>query len=286
MNLKQFKKLVLDKELTNAPIYLEYPDNTFLVNKYLDKILEIKKKESLYVDDLNILDTGIEDNFIYVYKTDKLESVLDIPNLIVIFKSIDSKIESQLKELDYYIKFPTLQEWHIKDYIKVKCPKLEEKDINYIYSKGKDIYKIDNIVSILSLFKDNSQKREFEYLKGILFEDKQEIFDLTNCLIKRDASNIKIDYNINPMALINLLVYNFKNIISIQMSKNATAESLGMNIRQFNALKYNCGKYQNKELINILKFLVGLDRKVKNGFLIEDNLLDYIICNVLNGGIN
>ena len=84
------------------------------------------------------------------------------------------------------------------------------------------------------------------------------------------------------------MLKNIKNIINIQLDVTASAEKLNMQQKQFNAIKYNCGKYTSTELINIYKFLLDIDYRLKNGELIFNNkqFRDYLICNILNGGIN
>ena len=47
------------------------------------------------------------------------------------------------------------------------------------------------------------------------------------------------------------------------------------------AVKYSCGFYTKDELIQIYRFLTGLDRKIKTGEMPVNNLVDYIIVKVI-----
>jgi hypothetical protein len=67
-----------------------------------------------------------------------------------------------------------------------------------------------------------------------------------------------------------------------------------MTPKQFAAIKYNCGKYTDKQLIDIFTFITDLDRRLKAGELQfingtrENNakFVEYITLNILNIGLN
>jgi hypothetical protein len=62
-----------------------------------------------------------------------------------------------------------------------------------------------------------------------------------------------------------------------------------MNPKQFNAIRYNCGKYTAEELINIFEFLTTLDMRLKSGDYqfkndVKENnakFVEYITMNIL-----
>ena len=56
-----------------------------------------------------------------------------------------------------------------------------------------------------------------------------------------------------------------------------------MNQKQFNAIRYNCGKYTASQLLNIFDFLTMIDYKLKSGKLqfTDNQFIDYIICNII-----
>ena len=113
------------------------------------------------------------------------------------------------------------------------------------------------------------------------------MFNLTNAIIKRDKDKIAEIYcerhniDISEMGLLTILYTNFRNIISVQMGKNATAESLGLKQNQFNAIRWNCGKYSNAELLEIFKMLTSLDLWVKDGTLAVSDLIDYTLVKIV-----
>ena len=89
--------------------------------------------------------------------------------------------------------------------------------------------------------------------------------------------------DIEGVGLVTILRKNVLNIMSIQMNAKATPESTGMTPKQFNAVRYSCGKIKDDKLIEMLQFLNSIDYRLKSGNLTLSNsrMIDYILCNVL-----
>ena len=87
--------------------------------------------------------------------------------------------------------------------------------------------------------------------------------------------------DVEPVGVLTILYKSFKNIIDIQMSSNPTPESLNMSQKQFNAIKYNLGKFTNAELVKIFETLTSIDKKLKSGNLPAENIIEYLLINVL-----
>ena len=66
------------------------------------------------------------------------------------------------------------------------------------------------------------------------------------------------------------------------MGVNPTPESLGMSWGQFNAIKHNCGYYSAAQLINILKLISDMDRRIKSGEFPTNIMRDYLILSILS----
>ena len=123
-----------------------------------------------------------------------------------------------------------------------------------------------------------------------MFVDSTEytVFDLTNSLLRKDFNGLeKIKYNLNiidvdPFGLLSILLKNFRHVIDIQLAKNPTPEYVGVSSKQFWAIKnYSCGFYSKDELVHIYKLLLSLDKKIKNGDIPINMVIDYIICKIL-----
>jgi hypothetical protein len=66
------------------------------------------------------------------------------------------------------------------------------------------------------------------------------------------------------------------------MGVNPTPSSLGMSNGQFNAIKYNCGYYSGNQLVNIMKLISDMDRKIKSGEFPTNIMRDYMILSILS----
>ena len=276
MDIRELKKYIEYKSLPSMMLVLKYSDNKFLCYQYVDAIIKFKNKEKIFIasveDILNKnLNSSFEDNndYIYILDIEELTQVLDVPNLIVICKKINKEVNVD------FVNMPSLVPWQIEDYAALKLPGLTNEDILWLVSNSKnDIYRVDNECKKLSLFNKANQKEMFELIK---LEDGYDdlsnltIFSFTNAFIKKDIIMLnkvinRIDaIGIEAFSVIALLTKQFKNLIDIQLNPKATPEDLGLKLNQFNAIKYNCNKYSNKQLVAIYEFLTSLDSKVKLG---------------------
>ena len=146
--------------------------------------------------------------------------------------------------------------------------------MNHLLLYYKDLYKLDIESSKLL----NNKFDDIRY--QLLYDEESVIFDLVNALVKRDKEALKkVNLsNVEPFGLLALLIKNFKQVIDIQLAKNATAESLGISGKQFWAIRnYSCGKYAREDLLYIYKFLTDIDLKIKTGKLDTAIMVDYII---------
>lgn len=303
MTNEELKSKILDNSLSDNLLILRYEDNKFICKQYVN---EISKKRNLEILSVETLEECIPDeffgdinNYLYLIDIDNLEKIHyelindDLKNIIIICNKIPKEIE---KEYDKYIvNIVKILDWQILEYMKTKCS-LSETNLKWIQEVSKNnIYRIDNELNKLAIFESSKQDDIFNQIKsesGYNDLNSFDVFKLTNAIIKKDYTTIleilkSIDnMDVEPFGLLTILYNNFKNIINIQLNPNATADSLGMQPKQFNAVKYNCGKYSSGQLLQIFNFLTTLDSRVKGGEIpLDDNqFIDYIVCSVLNGG--
>lgn len=290
MDLVELKNKILNKQPLKRTIIFKYEKDTFLVNQYIESLREISNSNLVYLDNLNEIkgnDLLSEDNSLYVYKTDKLESYVLNKPLIIVCNNISKDI---LDEINLFVvNFPKLENWQLKDYIQVKLPKLKEENVNLLGALTKwDPYRIDNEINKISLFGEGSSNNLFlEMLRNDFFSDSTQysIFDFSNAILKKDINKINIMIkdisNIDPLALTTILEKNFINILNIQTNSRISPEELGLNYKQFLAIKYNCGVYSDIQLLKIIKLLSQIDYKLKSGLLDYDKIIDYLIINIL-----
>lgn len=285
-------------DLCSKPLVFVYEDNSFLAYQYAR---EIAKKRNLTINYIDSIDEVLSSfNLFDVEKSlrilaiDKFEIKKDISNIkdiIIICKNTN---------YENVIKFPKLESWQIKSYMQTNCPGLSSKEIDWLYditaSIGKNnenIYRLSNEIEKINCFPKEQQEDIFKELNntnGYSDLSPLSIFNLTNYIFKRDYTNVAklledIDsIDVEGVGLVTILHKNFKQLIDIQLGKNVTPESLGLSVKQFKAIEYNCGKYSQQELIRIFKFLTSVDYKLKSGMLdlSKDRLIDYIVCNILS----
>lgn len=286
MNLKELKKNISFNTLDDSLLLFKYSDNRWLVNKYIEAISKLKNREIIYINSLEDI-TNYEDgtNYLYVLEVDEINSInTKYKNLIIVSKKINTSLD--------YIDFPKLENWQIQDYLKVNLEGLEKGDLDFLFNTSKnDIYSLDNELSKLKIFSKPNQSLVLHLLKkeGNYKEDTSySTFELSNYIVKRDIlgvnKTLEKDSNIEPFALLSLLINQFKNIIKVQMSpKDVKVESLGMDYKKYKSIQYNINKYSNNQLLNIYEFLTDIDWRVKEGLLDvnKEFLLNYIINKVI-----
>lgn len=292
MDIKKLKSLIINKNYLTDTLIFKYDDNLFIIEQYIKEIANIANKELNYIDDINVLNSNnklIEDNYIYVYKTDKLDSCVNFSNLIIICKKIDKDIVDNIAQ--YIVDVPNLEKWQIKDYVKVKLPKLDALKLNWLCeSSNYNIYRLYNEINKFNLFTSSSHNMLFDELNA---EDNYidltsfNVFDLTNCIVKKDINKLKFilndiqNINIEPLTFTNILEKNFINILNIQTNPNVSPSDLRLNYNQYKAIKYNCNIYTNNQLMIILDLLFNIDMKLKSGYIDYDLIIKYIIFNII-----
>lgn len=298
MDNKELKAKINSKELSDEGIVLKYSDNDFICNQYIKEIASYKNKEIVYIENTNDVQENIfgDDNYLYVLKTDKFNEPIDSlkNNIIIVCKELGDACR-----LDY-IDMIKIENWQILDYAKYKLPGLSEEEIRWLCDICKyDIYRLDNECSKMSIFNKIEQEQVFESINaddGYVDLNPLTIFNFINYLIKKDIKGIVSilkdlkNIDVEGTGCVTILRKQFLNIINIQLNPKATAESLNMSVKQFNAVRYNCGKFSNSKLIDIYDFLTSIDYRIKSGELqfCNDNrlnnakLVDYIACNILS----
>ena len=296
MKIEELKEQIINKKVNSSFKIFKYTDDKFLCYQYIEAISKILNKQINYLEDITQLENINDDffgesNSLFILSIDTLEKQLpktDLSNCIIICKNIKINVDESL-----IIEFPKLVDWQIKDYLKVKANNLTQDKIDWLYNiTNGNIYRLENEIDKISIFDKEEQPIIFEQINnddGYSDLCPYSIFDFTNAIIKKDYNKIteifinleKID--VEPYGVVTLLLKNFKYIINIQQNRNCSAEQLNISQKQFNAIKWNCGKYTNNELIKIYKFLTDFDYKLKSGYLdlSRDSLISYIVLNIV-----
>ena len=305
-DLRDFKQALSFKVATDRLYIFKWLDNPFLAFQYVHKLAEVKNLpleyvnsfEDIYTNDVDVFDLKESANTLKVYSCQKFECPQEVD--LTAMKDVVILCNELTFDYDNAYEFPRLEEWQILAYMKSQCPGLNDSEIKWLFditaSLGKNnenIYRIDNEMKKLKCFDVSQQEQVFRELSDVGgYGDLSPltIFNFTNAILKKDKSTIidvlqDIDsIDVEGTGLITILHKNFKQLIDVQLGKNPTPESLGMSIKQFKAISYNCGKYSAESLIKVFEFITGLDYKLKSGLLDVSNqrLIDYIVCSVLS----
>lgn len=276
MDIKELKFRIENNTLDDSPLVLKYSDNKFLSQQYVDMIAKNKKLEKLLINrlsditfDEDLFDS--ESRYLYIYDVEKLSEDItpDIKNVVAICKEAPSTLSVD------YVDMAKLIPWQIEDFVKMRLPGLTEQQIRWLCEVAKyDIYRLDNECKKLEIFSKESQKIIFDQMNSenaYCDLNSLTIYNFTNAVMKKDLTTIHAVLtdlkwiDIEGTGLITIFHKQFKNLIDIQFSPKATPEMLGMNPKQFNAIRYNVNKFSNSQLIEIYEFITGLDMRLKAG---------------------
>ena len=288
MNIKDLKLNIERGTLTDDQMVWKITDKSSYVitEQYIKAISKNKNLELKIIDSLNeIPDSGfIEDNNLYILYSKEFNDEINKNNCIIICEktSLDS------------IKIPKLEKWQLDDYIINKLPGINKNELLWWSSQyGENYFKLLNEVDKIKLFSKGNQGYIYDLLQREgAYDDITPftIWDLSNAILRRDKEMISkvlevINYiDIDPIGILTVLYNNFRRVIDIQTNPKAVAQDLGISDKQLYAIKKNnCGYYSRDELIRIFKLLTSLEYKYKFEGLSLNNLIDYLICNILEG---
>lgn len=282
MNLQELKAHIENNTLKEN-LLIFTGDGDFIFKQYLHKYVTDNSLDIKYIESIDEISSSnmfaFSSNVLYLLETDTFIKEPASHNRVwVKCKKNKSKTDS--------IELPKLEEWQLEDYVKSKCFGLKDSEVK----------------ELLKCYKDNPFRLDLEldkilitgtykYIKDQLYTDVANymIFDLTTALVKRDKKKvsdilIEIEHiDVEPFGLLTLMTKNFRQLIDIQLAINPTAESAGVSDKQFWVLKkYNSGYYNREELVKIYKWLLDIDKRIKNGELDTKYLNEYIITKIIN----
>ena len=282
MNLQELKAHIENNTLKEN-LLIFTGDGDFIFKQYLHKYVADNSLDIKYIESIDEISSSnmfaFSSNVLYLLETETFIKEPASHNRVwVKCKKNKSKTDS--------IELPKLEEWQLEDYIKSKCFGLKDSEVK----------------ELLRCYKDNPFRLDLEldkilitgtykYIKDQLYTDVANymIFDLTTALVKRDKKKvsdilIEIEHiDVEPFGLLTLMTKNFRQLIDIQLAINPTAESVKVSDKQFWVLKkYNSGYYNREELVKIYKWLLDIDKRIKNGELDTKYLNEYIITKIIN----
>jgi hypothetical protein len=303
MDIKELKKSIETDTLGSISVCIFHnADATaqFVSNQYINEISSRLELPINYIDSIDSytqptigLFDEVTSNTLNVYRCDEFncysDLLFDAKNLIIVTNSMDKDTTAKFDTIT--VNFPKLLNWQITDYVYSMLPAISKKDLDWMISLcNYDIYRLQSEIDKISLFDEAVQAQLFNnFISDNVFGDLCEfdVFKLVNSIVKKDIDSLSKIYSkldkidISEFGLLTLLYNNFKNIINVQLSVNPTPESVGLKPNQFNAVRYNCGKYSKEQLIKILGVISSIDKKIKTGEIDLKFIVDYLILKIL-----
>jgi hypothetical protein len=302
MTLQELKESIEDRTFSPSTMVIVSEDK-FLPMMYLREIERNLGYKLNYVE--SIYDIGADEDDIFgatvssnkeltILNTDKIEACNDTifreSNVVVVANSISPEAKTFYRNI--LIEVPKIVDWQLQDMVYSYCKGVDTKYLDWLIKEcNGDIYRLYNESLKLSIFSEADRPILFEKMNDDgAFDDltSNSIFNLTNAIVKKDVQLVKAMYadikvmGISDFGLLSVLYNNFMSMVQIQLGISPTAEKLGMKQSQFNAIRYNCGKYSNNQLVNIVKMLSDIDRKIKCGEMPTSTVIDYIIISILS----
>ena len=300
MKIEDLKEKIENKTLDELPlIFLYKKSGRIICEQYVDEIAKIRNRnkkyfnlDNKYVKSIfeiaNLFDT--EDNMLYIAYLDTFDNPIYVKdNHIICCNNVSNEIKKEFS--DRIVNIPELEDWQLKAYAQGVLKGLSEDRLNWLCNTPISSYRFMLEVDKLKLFADSLQNDLFDKMVDEGFFDdiiEVSIFALTTAVQRKDNISVANIYktiqsvNINPIAFNNILYNSFKDITAIKLSPVATAQTLGIETKKFNALKHYVGYFNKDQLLIILDMLSSIDYKIKTGQMPTNLIIDYLITNILS----
>lgn len=289
MDIRELKKAIEERTINDEFMVFIMSDDSskIIADQYVDKIASLKNLTVKGIDSLNDIpdDSFIQDDNLYVINTDEWSSDKEHINTIVVCNKAKDGI-----------KFPPLSDWQIIDralYIAKGMSKQDLEELLIKYSSNyrrflNDVEKIGvfNVASQKIMYEEMIRDGQFDTLTNLT------IWDLKDAIMNRDSKKVGEilkyrDYiDIEPLGLVTVLYKAFKSILMIKTNPKCAFKEVGLKSeKQLWFYRKNlCNYYSEKEILKILKLLTNVEYLFKYGGIEMNNLIDYIIINVM--GVN
>lgn len=306
MKIKELKERILSKTLNDDLLILKYVDFQIIPNQYIKSIAQFKNLPIKYVDSLiecnenglfeqepslNVLITSKLSYKDYKSKVEEFNEFLStLKNTIIVCNSVEKDIT-----LEYTTEIPKLEDWQLIAHMKSQCDGLGERELAWLCEvANSDAYRLENEISKIKIFDKQFQVDVFNSINednGYSDLSNQTIYTLANAIMSNNKSAIKCvlesldSIDIEGVGLVTILYNKTYNILNIKSNPKATPSSLGISDKQFGYIKrYECKTYSDTKLRNMLKFLMGIDYKLKMGYLpmTSKELAKYVIYGIIS----
>lgn len=289
MTIEELKKQIESKTIGSEGIVFVGSDS-FVAKQYINEIAIIHNREIEYMDSVDALKVAVS-----------LFGKIDSGKIKVCIKDTIDK-EVVLDEFCYlickkypgkdFVSVPKLENWQVIDYVRTNSSKsIADTDIEDLVKACKyDIHAVDIELSKYCNFDDNQQKSIFyRLLKNNqlprLYDG--DIFEFTTALINGDVKslnkfyiNLK-EYDIEPLGVVTIIYRQLRNMILVGFNPNPTEQNTGLSSKQIYAIRKNLGGHSSQKLLNSFQVICEAEKLMKEGTISNNQLLDYVVVNML-----
>lgn len=296
MELRELKENIIKGVMPVDFLIFKIEDSSYIANQYIDELAKLNGLTIEYIENIDGLYPDMlfsNTNYLNVIYLDKLDKDVkepyEIKNGIIKCRDIDKEVEKHLQ--DYIVEFKNPTDWQLEFRANKLLDGMDKQAITWLCKslKGNPDRLLNEIDKITNFNKQDRMPIFLQMDSDGQFDDisPYSIFHLVNNIVKREYNKIKeilpyIKYmDVEPYALLTMLIKQFTLLIGVSMGNNPTPEKLEISDKQFKAISYNKNRYNHKELVEILRMLTSIDYKIKSGYLDYGQVVDYIICNIM-----
>lgn len=309
MEIIDIKKDIIENTL--KPFYIFYGNSPYIMRKYIDKIKEGRKYNSLYYNVSDMIEAAnsgglLDSENIYVCFNDEeflkseKKTNLEIKNKIIILyydlKKIPAKFE--LKYADNLVCFEKPHDDILAKYIEDACPE-------FIYARkliqdfNSDELKIFNALENIKIYSEveninvNDSYKHLIKNRVLAIDFKESVFNIIKLLGDRDKKTLllheelKSSLDYSPLGILSLIYNSFRAILQVKTyTGGSPIKSLGLNIFQINNAKMNIksGGWELEEVVFAISTLKNLEEGIKTGKVKDNIAVDYFLVLMLERG--
>ena len=313
MNLIELKQSLSKKDIHE--MYVFYGDEYAIMEIYIKNICksvpcDVRVSDSVKsvyktLSTKSLLDTG---RVIYIIRDDKdfltqesmwldINKRLLLKNTTIILKyhSLDSRGKFVKQFGEYITKFDLLTTDILLKYIKKEL-NLKEEYCRLLVDICKNNYgrilleinKVKNISNYYNLSDDDSFKLAIN-ANIFSIEAEDVVTDLVDSIMTRNKKLVvkllqeSKEHGDNDMMLLSYLHNAVKSVLQIQTAgtESDLGKVTGLSGYQIKSAYKYVNRYTCEELINFMKYIKYCESSIKNGAIIQDMIIDYLLINVL-----
>ena len=164
-----------------------------------------------------------------------------------------------------------------------------ENDLSRIYLEIDKIYQLAGYFQRVEKMVSSDKVFDSLVKEGVIYEPPYDaIFDFVDAVLKM---NVKLAYNLyrqcqdigeSNLVLLSVLYNNAKAVLQVQScTSDNIAKTTGLTGFQIKCAKEKCGRYRNRELVDMMRLIQRVEKGIKTGEIEESVSIEYVLVNCL-----